>query len=81
MSPTVLTVGGYRVVIYTHDHPPPHVHVLSAGRAAKYSLSPVRLMDNEGFLSRELRRIERIIVDNQGLLLDAWSEIYGDTEG
>lgn len=80
MSPTVLVAGGYRVVIYTRDHPPAHVHVLSAGRAAKFDLSPVRLIDNEGYLSRELRKIERLIIDNQELLLDAWSEIYGDTE-
>jgi hypothetical protein len=29
--PTVLRVGGLRVVIYPNDHPPAHVHVLGPG--------------------------------------------------
>ncbi|WP_119065279.1 DUF4160 domain-containing protein [Aggregatilinea lenta] len=80
MSPTVLKVGSYRVVIYTLDHPPAHVHVISASRIAKFSLDPVLLLDNAGYLSRELRKIERIIIDNQPLLLDAWNEIHRGTE-
>jgi hypothetical protein len=29
--PTVLRIGGLRVLIYPNDHPPAHVHVLGAG--------------------------------------------------
>jgi hypothetical protein len=29
--PTVLRIGGLRVVIYPNDHPPAHVHVLGPG--------------------------------------------------
>jgi hypothetical protein len=29
--PTVLRIGGLRVVIYLNDHPPAHVHVLGPG--------------------------------------------------
>ena len=29
--PTVLRIGGLRVVIYSNDHPPAHVHVLGPG--------------------------------------------------
>jgi hypothetical protein len=29
--PTIATINGYRVVIYTADHRPAHVHVIGAG--------------------------------------------------
>ena len=80
MSPNVLVIGGYRIVIYTAEHGPAHVHVISADRLAKFYLDPVALVENNGFLSRELRRIERIIIDNQQLLLDAWRGIHGEME-
>lgn len=80
MSPTILRQGSYRVVIYTHDHPPAHVHVISAGRFAKFSLDPVILLDHEGYHGRDIRTIERMIIDNRSLLLDAWNEIHGEPE-
>ena len=80
MSPNVLVVGGYRIVIYTADHGPAHVHVISADRIAKVYLTPVTVVENRGYLSRELRKIERIIIDNRQLLLDAWNEIHGGSK-
>lgn len=80
MSPTVLMVSGFRLVIYTNEHGPAHVHVRSAGRRAKFALSPVSLLENHGFHSRELRKIERIIVDNRRLLINTWIEFHGEIE-
>ena len=72
-----MQVEGYRVVIYTQDHPPAHVHVISGGRFAKIALDPVLSMDNDGYNSREVRKIERLIIENRQHLLDAWNKIHG----
>ncbi|MCZ2096983.1 MAG: DUF4160 domain-containing protein [Anaerolineae bacterium] len=80
MTPRILTVGGFRFIIFTHDHPPAHVHVLSGERRAKFGLNPVRLLSNRGYHSRELKQIERLVVENQKLFLNIWGTIYGDTE-
>jgi len=29
--PTILRIEGYEIVIYLHDHLPPHVHVFARG--------------------------------------------------
>ena len=37
--PTVLIIGGWRVVIYPNDHRPAHVHVIGGGCEAVFNLS------------------------------------------
>ena len=52
--PTVLTLRNIRVVIFTNDHPPPHVHAIKANlAAARFKLNcpdgPVELWTTKGF--------------------------------
>ena len=77
--PTVLRSGPYRAYFYSHDlNEPPHVHVDRDDRSAKFWLEPVSLARNLGFKSNELRVIERLLVDNEALLLAAWREHLGE---
>lgn len=78
MSPTVLRVGGYRFFFYSNEsHEPPHIHVRSAEKEAKYWLQPISLVYNYGFSARELRDIEHHIQFNLLMILDAWNEFFG----
>jgi len=43
---------------------------------AKFWLTPIRLARSHGFGSRELRRIEQLIIQNQQQLLDSWNEFF-----
>ena len=73
--PTVLRVGPYVFYFYAADcAEKPHVHVDAHGHTAKFWLNPVALFSNAGFNSRELRRIQEIIEDNQTFLLEKWNE-------
>lgn len=73
--PTVLRSGPYRVYFYSHDLiEPPHVHVDRDDQSAKFWLSPVSLAQNLGFKSKELRVIERLLVESEEALLAAWRE-------
>jgi hypothetical protein len=49
MSPKVVEEKGYAIVIFTDDHDPPHVHAIKDGKMAKFSLSPVALLESKGF--------------------------------
>jgi hypothetical protein len=76
--PTVLRSGPYRVYFYSHEpNEPPHVHVDRDDRTAKFWLEPVVLARNLGFSARELTRIERLIRENEGALLEAWRGYFG----
>jgi hypothetical protein len=80
--PTVLRIGRVRVVIYSNDHPPPHVHAVSGDDArAKFALNcpdgPVELIEQNGFRLADIRQIGAAIA---GGLIDVcakWSEIHG----
>jgi hypothetical protein len=76
--PTVLRDGPYRVYFYSHDlEEPPHVHVDRDDDSAKFWLQPISLARNLGFKPKELRVIERLLVENQESLLSAWREHMG----
>jgi len=73
--PTVLRSGPYRAYFYSHDlREPSHVHIDRDERSAKFWLDPVSLSRNLGFKPKELRAIERLLVENEALLLTAWRE-------
>ncbi|MGQ9586207.1 MAG: DUF4160 domain-containing protein [Anaerolineae bacterium] len=75
--PTALRVGPYRIYFYSHDmHEPSHVHVDRENFSAKFWLSPVALARNLGFGAKELRTIERILVEHERELMEAWDEHF-----
>lgn len=76
--PTVLRAGPYRVYFFSHEpNEPPHVHVDRDDSSAKFWLVPVELVRNLGFSRRELAELERLIMQNQPILLEAWNEFFG----
>jgi hypothetical protein len=78
VSPVVLRSGPYLIYFYSHEpNEPPHVHVDRDDLSAKFWLEPVGLAYNLGFSAHELRRIERIIHENQPQLREGWRGIHG----
>ena len=76
--PTVLRSGPYRIYFVSHDFAePPHVHVDRDEASAKFWLRPVALARNLGFNPRELRAVERLVLENQDTFLRAWNEYFG----
>ena len=79
--PTVLMIGGWRVVIYPNDHRPAHVHVMGGGCEAVFNLSGEQgwpdLRENHGFDSKSLRRIFAEQQKNQAHLITQWEAIHG----
>ena len=75
--PTVLRVGPYRFFFYAGDRDEaPHVHVERDDAVAKFWIDPVRLQQDRGFRSAELREIERLVIEHQHLLAEAWNDYF-----
>lgn len=75
--PTLLRMGGFRIYITSHDiGEPPHVHVDHQGSSAKFWLKPVRLAHAIGYSARELRAIERLVTENETILLKGWHDYF-----
>jgi hypothetical protein len=51
---------------------PPHVHVQRERNLAKFWLQPVELGSSTRFSPDELRKIERLVRENQPRFLEAW---------
>ena len=76
--PTILKEGPYRLFFYSGDRvEPPHVHIERDDQIAKFWLNPVMLQQSGGLSRSEIRRIGRIVAENQSLLMEAWREFFG----
>ena len=77
--PTVLRLGPYRFYFYAGDRAePPHIHVKRDNAEAKFWLAPIRLAWNAGFALHELRRIRKVVEQNEQRFLEAWNESFGN---
>ena len=77
--PTVLRDGPFRFFFYSGDRgEPPHVHVQRDNQVAKFWLDPVILERSGGLRPSEIRRIERIIDENQSSFLREWDVRFND---
>ena len=74
--PTVFIVFGFTFKFYSNDHQPLHIHVLKDGHKAKYSLFPVRLVENQGLKPSELKLVESIIEENKELIAEHWNRFF-----
>ena len=75
MSPTVFRQGPYDFFFYSNEGTEPaHIHIRSGSGEAKFWLIPVVLAYNYGYRANELRRLERLVIQNRRHLLEAWNE-------
>ena len=75
--PVFLRRGPYAFYVVSGDRDePPHVHVRRDAGFAKFWLSPVRLQHSGNLRGPELRRIERIVEQNQRMLLEKWHDVF-----
>ena len=75
--PTVLRIKAFRFFFYANDNnEPPHVHIQRGENLAKFWFAPVRLARSGGFNRSEIMVIQRMIVDNQSVLLEAWDDYF-----
>ncbi len=77
---TVHRARGLRIVIFTNDHPPAHVHVFGNGHAKINLLGAdglPQLVWAEGMSRSELRQAMVIVEDELQKLLARWRELHG----
>lgn len=81
LSPKIFRSDGFEVVLYTRDHPPPHVHVFNAEgecivNLGSFAQAPsLRLV--RGMRDPDVVRAFRIVEANQTRFLFRWREIHG----
>ena len=77
MTPTILKTGPYRFFFFSREEIRPHVHVVSSNGEAKFWLEPVvALADTEGFKSKELLKIQKIVETNHEEFIKSWKKFF-----
>ncbi len=76
--PEILRLFGLKFYIYTRDHEPPHVHVVSQDGEAKFLVADeVSLIENVRMKPKDVKLAESIIEDNKDLIQTRWIAIHG----
>ncbi len=73
--PTILKEGSYRFFFYSDEgdpREPPHVHVTSSEKLAKFWLQPVALASSKRLRAYEIRRVTQLVERHQARFLEAW---------
>ncbi|PYD60253.1 DUF4160 domain-containing protein [Gluconacetobacter entanii] len=77
--PTLLRINVFRVVIYTADHVPMYVRVISAdGKAVIEIGRKVRLIRAGGMKDKIMQEALVIVQDHAEMLAEAWEKIHGE---
>ena len=78
MSPTVFRAHGMRFFFFTREESRPHIHVMHAGREAKFWLEPaIEIADNHGLGPRHLAQARQLIGKHLDEIRRAWQEQFG----
>jgi len=79
--PALLDLGFCRVVVYTNDHRPAHIHALGAGWEAIFDLhcpkGPAELREAFKLSPAMFRKLGPAINANLAELCDGWESIHG----
>jgi len=75
--PTVLRIGSMRFFFYSNEWgEPPHIHIQHANKKAKFWLRPVRLAKSTRFSPKELRDLEKIVLEHESNFVEVWNEYF-----
>lgn len=74
---------GFRIVIYTADHDPAHIHITGAGQA-KVTLSGAdgrpEVVSSAGIKQSDMRRLMSEIEGRRDEFLKEWERIHGTSD-
>lgn len=79
--PTIHREDRFEIVIYTHDHPPPHVHVFDADGECVILVgddeTPPSLREVKRMRDHNVGAAFHIVQSRQPRFLERWREIHG----
>lgn len=78
--PTIFILFGFRFLFYANDHEPIHVHVVKGNISAKFLLSPVELVENNGLKPAEIKMAESVIEENREVIAEHWNKFFNKSK-
>ena len=76
--PTVLRVEGFRFFFFSDEHSPRHIHIEKGDGYARIELDSLKITDSYNLNSKELKRLRKIVEQNNEILRKAWNEYFNE---
>ena len=75
--PTVARIGGHRFFFFSNEgNEPPHIHVESGDKYAKFWLEPISLAKSVGYNASELTRLRKLVTEQCERFKEQWDEYF-----
>jgi hypothetical protein len=79
--PTLFIFFGLRFVFFSNEHEPVHIHVIKGkGKIKEYAifsiLPEIRLKENCGLKSNEIKIAEMVIEENKEIIIESWCNFF-----
>ena len=75
--PTILWIDGHRFFFYSREtNEPPHIHIQTAEKSAKFWLEPVALARSVGYNQSELSRLYEQVEQHRVTFQEKWNEHF-----
>ncbi len=74
---TIAIYKNVRIVIYSRDHQPPHVHAIAPDAEAMFTIDDLKLVRLRGFDAKAVSQIRNFLAQRKAELREAWREIHG----
>ncbi len=76
--PTILRIGKFRFFFFSNEgKEPPHIHIESEDKYAKFWLEPVRLAKSIGYNAHEINEIRKMVLEHKNLFKERWYGYFG----
>ena len=67
-----------RLVIYSRDHRPPHVHIIAPDAEARITIETLEVLEAYGFDRSDVKEFIEFIKQRQEKIKEKWNEIHGE---
>lgn len=67
-------------MFYANDNEPIHVHVVKGDISAKFTISPVMLVENHGLKPAEIKMVEAVIEENSEVIAEHWNKFFNNNK-
>lgn len=74
--PELFRLFGIRFFFFSNEHLPIHIHIKNADGDAKFEISPIKLIENNGMKNKDIKLAESIIEENEELIFRRWEEYF-----
>lgn len=74
--PTIMRIDGFRFFFFSDEHSPSHIHIEKGDGYTRIELESIKITDSYNLNSKELKKLTKLVKQNNEKLRKAWNEYF-----